>query len=551
MRLLCTTTLKLVTVPSWDPPPYAILSHTWGQSEDEVSFEDMTSGLNVAKTRASFPKLESACRLALAHGHRYCWIDTCCINQSSSAELQEAINSMFKWYQDAQVCFAYLSDVENVRAEFRHARWFTRGWTLQELLAPTDLIFYARNWQPIGTKKDLAFQIRKITGIEPAILLGERPIERESVAERMLWASSRKTSRPEDQAYCLMGIFGVNMPMIYGEGERAFRRLQEEIMKTTNDESIFAWRDASYRDIQTHGLLADRPSQFADSGGLTNLRSGSKSYSRSEPHSLTSMGMRIEARLCILRHPRIGGDMVYAMPLSSSGVIWPLGPDVPVGYLCLILYYDNRSGFFTRINVGQFVLIKHMPPSRRTIYVCETWSHRRIDENFVLAAGPGTCRHKFHAKTGVVNVVPQPIFISDERNSARWTAIGWTVSWRQSWGRKAHPMCLCLEDDRGELLTVKIRVAAAKGSDTRDIFFQALDGDHYGANTGADYSKVRTMELGTVFLKKYNVRMVCAASGETRKREESGVLVFQVWDRESEKNWCTGLPSESSISRAG
>jgi hypothetical protein len=169
---------------------------------------------------------------------------------------------MFAWYQNAEVCYVYLSDVSAQMDSFATARWFSRGWTLQELIAPSKVDFYARDWVRIGSKRSLSKLLEEITKIHSSFLTGEESIKETSIAERMSWASRRQTSRPEDMAYCLMGLFSVNMPMLYGEGERAFIRLQEEIIKVSDDHSIFAWRsfrkDESYE--SSGGLLATHPS---------------------------------------------------------------------------------------------------------------------------------------------------------------------------------------------------------------------------------------------------------------------------------------------------
>ena len=222
----------------------------------------------------------------------------CCIDKTSSAELSEAINSMFSWYQNAAICYAYLSDVPKcadvltVDSMFSRSRWFTRGWTLQELIAPNNLTFFSMDWHPFGTKVELSSRVSSITGIERTFLSG-KDLESASTAKRMSWAASRKTSRVEDIAYCLLGIFDINMPLIYGEGKKAFRRLQEEIMKSrSEDHSLFAWgtivatpsieitdpdqltgtksmpRRGSQSNQPLLGLLAESPLDFASSGGF-------------------------------------------------------------------------------------------------------------------------------------------------------------------------------------------------------------------------------------------------------------------------------------------
>ena len=200
-------------------------------------------------------------------------MNSCCIDKTSSAELTEAINSMFRWYKNSAVCYAYFVDVSNPESttlitnavtmeQFEQSRWFRRGWTLQELIAPTDVFFYSREWHHLGTKIGLSTIISDITNIEPQFL-DSKNLESASIAQKMSWASKRETSRPEDIAYCLLGIFDVNMPMIYGEGTKAFLRLQEEIMDTyPYDFSIFAWGEPvskCSREIDAETAIGDRP----------------------------------------------------------------------------------------------------------------------------------------------------------------------------------------------------------------------------------------------------------------------------------------------------
>ncbi|KAF2095898.1 HET-domain-containing protein [Rhizodiscina lignyota] len=246
---------------------YAILSHTW--DGPEVRFQDMESGPGVARRRAaSYAKIQGCAEKAHIHGFDYFWVDTCCIDKQSSAELSEAINSMYNWYSNAGKCYAYLSDVPKV--PWKNSRWFTRGWTLQELLAPQEVIFYDSNWRRIGTKAELANDLVEVTGISLEALSGWDP-SAFPVARRMSWASKRTTTRVEDMAYCLMGIFDVNMPLLYGEGTKAFRRLQEEILKQIDDHSLFAWRAvARVAPYEYSGLLAPSPACFQDSGDISN-----------------------------------------------------------------------------------------------------------------------------------------------------------------------------------------------------------------------------------------------------------------------------------------
>ena len=268
MRLLNTTKRKLEEFGGNKIPLYAILSHTWGESE--ITFQDIEG--DDAEKKVEYEKVRNTCSMAAAHGFDYVWIDTCCIDKTSSAELSEAINSMYRWYQDSGVCYAYLADVppnavdyrtRAIGPEFSKSRWFTRGWTLQELIAPSTVIILNQKWQEIGTKSSLQRMISEITGIPTNILLGG-DLKGASIAQRMSWASKRETTRVEDLAYCLMGMFGINMPLLYGEGERAFTRLQEEIMKVSDDHSLFAWKSSE----KHGGLLATSPAAFFNSGEI-------------------------------------------------------------------------------------------------------------------------------------------------------------------------------------------------------------------------------------------------------------------------------------------
>ncbi|RYP43033.1 hypothetical protein DL768_010118 [Monosporascus sp. mg162] len=298
MRLLnsCTWEMKEF-ISDTHIPPYAILSHTWGITEDECSFQEWQHlPASAVKQKEGFQKIEYCCRQAAKDGLEWVWIDTCCIDKASSAELTEAINSMFRWYRNAEICYAYLSDVSSaptVHQMLERSRWFTRGWTLQELIAPAEVVFYSMDWGYIGTKSELSTSISSITTIDVSFL-NSRNLVSASVAQRMSWAAHRETSRTEDIAYCLLGIFDVNMPLIYGEGMKAFQRLQEEIMKSyPYDYSLFAWGTAVSRysrEITTPetlvgdnalelepskdnddylGLLAESPRDFESSGQYT------------------------------------------------------------------------------------------------------------------------------------------------------------------------------------------------------------------------------------------------------------------------------------------
>jgi hypothetical protein len=223
-----------------DIPEYAILSHRW--EAGEVTFADLMNG--TGKDKTGYGKIEFCGKQARSDGLKYFWVDTCCIDKSSSNELSEAINSMFCWYQKSARCYVYLSDVSirerkasDTSAEctwesaFRASKWFTRGWTLQELLAPRSVEFFSWERNRLGNKGTLEQQIYEITGI-PATALRQHSLSQFEVDERFSWAKSRQTTRREDKAYSLFGIFNVQMPLLYGEGEvKAFQRLREAIDK--------------------------------------------------------------------------------------------------------------------------------------------------------------------------------------------------------------------------------------------------------------------------------------------------------------------------------
>ncbi|KAI0827289.1 hypothetical protein BC628DRAFT_164788 [Trametes gibbosa] len=280
-RFLDTATGRFVWIDDPRSVRYAILSHTWRreaeggeesysdirQLQAEVSEDLLNPTAAVAPTAlpntelgppsasASIlvhpglsAKIKGICKVAREAGYRLVWVDSACIDKTSSAELSEAINSMYEWYRLADVCYAYLADVldddvppTTPASAFRRSYWHRRGWTLQELIAPSRVVFLTGTWRFLGTKIGLASTLQAITGIQFSILVGKDSVSTVSIAKRMSWAATRYTTRVEDEAYSLMGLFGVHMPPIYGEGRKAFLRLQEEIIRTSPDQSIFAW----------------------------------------------------------------------------------------------------------------------------------------------------------------------------------------------------------------------------------------------------------------------------------------------------------------------
>ncbi|KAI4281085.1 MAG: hypothetical protein L6R38_003947 [Xanthoria sp. 2 TBL-2021] len=324
MRLLNTRSLDFAEFFDSDIPKYAILSHRWGARE--IGFKEVRK--RTAPAGPALRKIERCCRQAASDGLQWVWIDTCCIDKRSSAGLSEAINSMYKWYQRSEVCYVYLSDFHLLPAElseillseklrfllslvlkygirgpfrsvekgvisisrmdhwfnrqpdfmrrFGNCVWFTRGWTLQELLAPKSQVFFDAEWNEIGTKLDLRLAISAATKIPEDYMVV--PISEICIATRMSFAANRVTSREEDIAYCLLGLFDVTMPLLYGEGAtNAFQRLQIEIMRKSSDESLFAWTS----DAPVSGLLAQNPTCFADSGTLVIFKQPRRRFAMS------------------------------------------------------------------------------------------------------------------------------------------------------------------------------------------------------------------------------------------------------------------------------
>ncbi|RMZ78367.1 hypothetical protein DV738_g3924, partial [Chaetothyriales sp. CBS 135597] len=330
MRLLHTSTLRVVEINEPNPN-YAILSHTIRQWDShEISFQQIQSP-NFRDLKG-FNKIRNATTLARVNGFQYLWIDTCNIDKKSSAELSEAINSMYTWYKQAQACYVYLSDMDGEDLNAHNCRWFSRGWTLQELLAPSTVFFYNRKWKFIGSKASLRKKISERTGIPYSVLLGYGDND-VSIADKMKWAAGRETTRPEDLAYCLMGLFDVNMPIIYGEGKKAFHRLQQEIIRSSSDHTIFAWISADDDSLGAHDLLATDASDF--------LRFSTR------PPSSVWMGLENTHDDQYVRNGRFLaiGDPNTADPLSD-----------------LVIKRSADLGFFSDVNLMQNPCISYPEP---------------------------------------------------------------------------------------------------------------------------------------------------------------------------------------------
>ncbi|KAF5343771.1 hypothetical protein D9758_015338 [Tetrapyrgos nigripes] len=241
-RLINTCTIKLEEFPSDDSiPPYAILSHCWTEGQ-EISYEEMVNcrsptWLSSISFKSGYEKIVAACRQARRTGLAYIWIDTCCINKGDHGQQSQDINSMFDYYKNSEVCYVYLSDYHSPRFDIRAMydrafeisptpRWFSRGWTLQELIAPSSVEFFDAEWKRCGDSWTLSLSLRRITGISEDVLefgYGNMDV---GLVERMSWAIKRETTKEEDRAYCLLGLLDVAMEPHYGEGvESAFERL--------------------------------------------------------------------------------------------------------------------------------------------------------------------------------------------------------------------------------------------------------------------------------------------------------------------------------------
>ena len=271
--------------PEEVPDGYAALSHVWNKDNREQSFQDVQRINKDCRRNGTnprdfvFEKIQRCCELAEKHGYKWVWIDTCCIDKTSSADISEAVTAMFRYYSLARICYGYLADIPYYKTDFPesddpkvyqdiycdliHSQWFHRGWTLQELIAPGFFLFLSQDWKVLGSRSDFAIILEQKFGIPAALLKYQVSHRIYSIAQRMSWFQKRKTTWLEDEAYCLLGLFGIYMPTLYGEGRHAFQRLQEEIMKQSADTTLFAW-DFDSVDPHRASLFAPSPSAFYD-----------------------------------------------------------------------------------------------------------------------------------------------------------------------------------------------------------------------------------------------------------------------------------------------
>jgi hypothetical protein len=361
MRLLQCSESDELSIDSFDDgdiPPYAILSHTWGADGDEVTFADLQTG--DGKTKSGYKKILFCGKQARQDGFKYFWVDTCCINKNNKAELAFAIRSMFRWYRNAASCYAYLSDVLKRKRKacdkdnkfswepsFMSSKWFTRGWTLQELLAPATVEFFSREGERLGNKTSLQAMIREITGI-PSEVLNGAPISKCSVNERLRWAEGRTTGRSEDRAYCLQGILDVELPPVYGEGEAgAFDRLKRELYKL--EQCIQDIRQTDPRDDKKRieetkgGLLADSYRWVLDNTAF-------RQWHDDQPSRLLW----------------VKGDPGKGKTMLLCGVINELQSSIP--QTALMSYFfcqaaDSRINSATAVLRGLLYMLMHQQPS--------------------------------------------------------------------------------------------------------------------------------------------------------------------------------------------
>ncbi|KAI5993075.1 heterokaryon incompatibility protein-domain-containing protein [Pisolithus orientalis] len=346
---------------------YAILSHCWGAPKDEVQYTEMVSLTNMdalarnkIQRRSGYLKIRKSCELALEDHLDWLWVDTCCIDRRGSAELSEAINSMYVWYANSDRCYAFLHDTEALCASHRPRRqvyrWFSRGWTLQELIAPVNVHFLNQKWEYIGDKQGCAPSLSVITRISVDVLEEGLGRTSPSVAQIMSWAADRTTAREEDRAYSMLGLLGVHMPILYGEGKNAFLRLQLEVIRTVNDQSIFAWGST-----MNHGwsssFLADDLSQFRDCSTVENtdrdkfhrilgkslskraFRRVASAEERNRTFAVTNDGIHIWLPLRL--HQRSTGSEIFSATLSCY--------DSQKGSEAMIIFIQKYNSNYSRL----------------------------------------------------------------------------------------------------------------------------------------------------------------------------------------------------------
>ncbi|KAH7122173.1 hypothetical protein B0J13DRAFT_567072 [Dactylonectria estremocensis] len=325
--------VKLGPIETW--PPYATVSHC--RQNQHVTINHLhdvdTQDLNLISQTVGLPWIIRACSEAGAFGVDMLWVDSLSIDRTSSTEHSAAINSMFQIFQGAEICLVHLGDIdasksslENIGEQIRQSRWTKQIWMLQELIASEDLQFYDTNWDPIGTKKSLLPTLSRLLSIDEAVLEDSKYLSEFPVGRRMSWASQLSTARPEDLAYSLLGIFGVQLTVLYGEGARAaFIRLQEEISKNTDDITLFAWKSVDAQEYR--GIFAHFPSEYAHFG-VQSCRVPLKIRGQIQKSpdgilvcdAFVLRSSRADIVLCVLGENDLGNDLgndrrIFAFPL--------------------------------------------------------------------------------------------------------------------------------------------------------------------------------------------------------------------------------------------
>ena len=394
-------------------PPFAILSHCW--EDEEVTFGDCAS--DAVKSQKGYAKIFQTCSQAVLvpihpcsqpggpklikaqQGIQYVWIDTCCIDKSSSAELSQAINSMFAWYRNAKICYVFLADALGTES-IGDSRWFRRGWTLQELIAPKDIIFFDKTWVKIGTKNDRLSELSEITSVSCEVLRHESPLSSICVAQRLAWAANRDTTRVEDRAYCLLGILEIHMPPLYGEGEKAFYRLQEEIVRSTYDLSILAWSPTEPQDHEHCGFFAKSPQDFSGCSKM-NFTPGA---------SLDETEMSMSNKGLIVRAPELAFPVQgrrfcqYSLKLNCREARFQRGslfiamrkiaPDVFVRTRWWSTKsFKPKTGTFGEKSLRQFVLLTKIPNTQVPASIVSSSRFSQVEIRLPEWVGQGKPRH--------------------------------------------------------------------------------------------------------------------------------------------------------------
>ncbi|KAL4068376.1 heterokaryon incompatibility protein-domain-containing protein [Scleroderma yunnanense] len=443
---------------------YAILSHRW--IDQEVNYEEMVNLTKMDKEerdevrqRDGYRKILNSCAQAKRDRYEWLWVDTCCIDKRSSAELSEAINSMYRWYENSRVCYAYLHDVPDSsfptgwdNPMYSDSRgwpeWFSRGWTLQEMIAPSNVQFFNKDWQPIGDKRTLAHTLSCITGVPEHILTNGFSSNRPCVAQIMSWAAKRTTTRVEDRAYSLLGLLGVNMPMLYGEGEKAFHRLQLEIICISNNQSIFAWGTGlSEVKLRTGSILADDPSFFEDCHTMelmdynefiqdvkyrvpdTGLCSAEDDRFGTFP--ITNRGIQI----WMLLSPWKGSDSVFEAWLPCR--YGPLGPTVSIN---LALWRSNYYRYFSPgTSTTQQTLLRQVYLRYQDTPHCASFE---IDDSAIIENGFTYCNvypSKFTGDTfTLTSIDPLCVKVYSDKQADRLLAVCFGQCFGQDW---IHTVC--------------------------------------------------------------------------------------------------------------